>query len=891
MRVQPTSARPTAPPWIVLPAILALAYALAVVGAAWRAPDKGFLAFTGHRVVHVDDGGPASRAGLAAGDVITHVDGAPIASTFDYADRVLTRRPGDTVAISVRRGGEREDLAIRFERAPPPWGAIAATVLATVLLVLGLIARIGRGADPAARLLYRTVVVYALVYVGALSWAHLVVHPLLAAVFAIGLFAAPPIALDLALSFAEPLDAGARRQRKAAYVSSVILSLGCLIALGVAIADYRAARVTDRALLWVVGFVTAQLVFVVAQAGVAVLAQVRALARATGPARAQLRWIVAGNIACGVPSLVAIPLAVADLDHFLLVGYRPIVVTIAVLWFLAYGLAVLRVRLADVDAVLRTSLGYAVTTGAAAAVYLAVVLAIGVAAERAGGAGWWPHLAAGLAAAALFGPIRARVGAWIDRRFFRDRAHYVEALRQVSESIAVLREPEELAREVAERVVAAVRAESGSLRLRDDRELAAGRDGASPVTPPIAERGIVVTVGDPAAPLGWLVLGPRLSGDLYSTEDRDLLAALAGQLAVALANARAYGTIAAMSRSLEAQNVEIQGLRDRLEDENRYLRARVDAATEGAALVGESKAVRELVKTIERVAQSDASVLVLGESGTGKGLVARTLHALSPRAAGPFIHVDCGALAAGVFESELFGHERGAFTGAARLRHGHVELADGGTLFLDEIGELPLELQPKLLRVLETRSVVRVGGSAPVAVDVRFLAATHRRLTDMVAAGTFREDLFFRLHVVEVAVPPLRARRADLAALCDALIPRVARRCGRAPRPLSADALARLGAYGWPGNVRELENVLERALVLGDADTIAADELELPDRPAVPDDVDADAGHGEVMEEIEKKRLVAALRAAGGNQSSAARALGLPRTTFINKLRRYGLGG
>jgi transcriptional regulator with GAF, ATPase, and Fis domain len=258
------------------------------------------------------------------------------------------------------------------------------------------------------------------------------------------------------------------------------------------------------------------------------------------------------------------------------------------------------------------------------------------------------------------------------------------------------------------------------------------------------------------------------------------------------------------------------------------------------------------------------------------------------------MHVDCGAIAAGVFESELFGHERGAFTGAVRQRHGFFELADGGTLFLDEIGELPLALQPKLLRAVETGELFRVGATAPTRVDLRIVAATHRDLAAMAAAGEFREDLYFRLRVIELVVPPLRARKSDLSLLCQALLDRIARRTHRQPRPLGAEAMERLESYGWPGNVRELEHVLERATVLAEGEAIEIDDLGIPDIPAIPVQmlpVDDSVPHGEVMDEIERRRLVAALRASGGNRSRAARALGLPRTTFLNKLRRHGLLG
>jgi transcriptional regulator with GAF, ATPase, and Fis domain len=899
---------------IVVPAALSLAYAIAVVVVSWRAPDKGFQAFTGQRVVEVEPAGRAARAGLREGDVIVAVDGRSITGTLDYALRVLGRAPGDAVALGVARTGSGADgatgapveIEIALGASPPPWSALVATLLAAALLVLGLIARIGRPDELDARRFYRTTVIYAVVYVGALSWTRLIVHPVLAITFLLALFIGPALAFDLSIDFPHREDGRARRWRWPAIAMSALLGAGCAGALAVAISDYAGGG-GDRALRWMVVCVAAQLAWIPIYSGVGLVALIRAHRGAHGEQRAQLRWLLFGHGLTALPGLAAVPVAIVDIERFLLVRYQPFVVAIALLWFVGYGLAVLRIRLADVDALIRSSLGYAVTTGAAALIYLAVVLAAGLLTGRlVGETGPWPHLVAGLSAAAVFGPLRARVTGWVDRRFFRDRQHYVEALRRASESLAVLREPAELAREAVEHLVAAVRAESGALHVQQGGAwtvaFAVGPPPADPAPPLAPGDGISVAVADTrtGSEPAWLVLGPRKSGDLYSSDDRDLLAAIAGQLAVALANARAFGKIKALSRTLEAQNAEIRELRDRLEDENLLLRRRVEAATEGATLVGESRALRELARTAERVANSDANVLLLGESGTGKGLLARTLHAMSPRASGPFMQVDCGAIAASVFESELFGHERGAFTGAVRTRRGPIELAAGGTLFLDELGELPLALQPKLLRVLEERVVVRVGATEPVAVDVRIIAATNRDIEAMVARGEFREDLYFRLRVVEITVPPLRARRADLRALCDALLPRVARRCGRAVRSVAADALARMMAYAWPGNVRELENVLERALVLGQGDAITAADLDLPERAAIPEAIDAAevsggaAGepsrpHDAVMDDIERQRLAAALAAADGNQSHAAKALGMPRTTFINKLRRHGL--
>jgi transcriptional regulator with GAF, ATPase, and Fis domain len=885
-------------PWLVLPTLLGLTYAIAVVHVAWQAPDKGFQAFTGARIVDVEPGGIAERAGLREGDVIVAVDDKPIAGALDYAARVLRREPGDTVAFRVERGSAKTPVEANVALGPakPPWYALFGTLLAAVLLVLGVTARIGRPDDVYARRFYLVTAVNAVLFVGALSWTRLVVHPALGAVFLAALFFSPPFALQLSLDASYK---GKRAWRYVPFLWSGALAIACLIGIGLALTEYETS---DRALRWVVVCIAAQVTSIPFYSGIGLWAQVQQHRRATGERRAQLRWMLFGHALTALPGLVGIPIMALDIDRFLLVRVQPLIIAVALLWSLGYGLAILRIRLADVDALIRSSVGYVMTTSAAILVYVGVVLGAGwITGQLVDETGPLPHLVAGVAAAIVFGPIRGATTRWLDRRFFRDRRHYIEALRRAGESLALLREPAELAREAVEQIVAAVRAEGGALFVRRPGEgawhvaHAVGHVPPAPtgdLAPPPPRDGIGVPVAAPGAvdPPAWLVLGPRKSGDLYSSDDKDLLGALASQLAVALANARSFGEIKALSRTLESQNVEIRELRDKLEDENRFLRQRIEAATDGA-LVGDSRALRELRKTLDRVAKSDATVLLLGESGTGKGLLARLLHATSPRTDQPFMQVDCGAIAASVFESELFGHERGAFTGATRMRRGPIELAHGGTLFLDEIGELPLELQPKLLRVLEDKIVMRVGATQPVTVDVRIIAATNRDLEKMVASGEFREDLYFRLRVVEITVPPLRERRADLPALCESLLPRVARRAGYAIKPIAHDALARMMAYAWPGNVRELENVLERALVLGEGKEIAAADLELSDRaPAIEPIADETSRpHDAVMDDIERRRLSAALAAAEGNQSTAAKALGMPRTTFINKLRRHGL--
>jgi DNA-binding NtrC family response regulator len=330
-----------------------------------------------------------------------------------------------------------------------------------------------------------------------------------------------------------------------------------------------------------------------------------------------------------------------------------------------------------------------------------------------------------------------------------------------------------------------------------------------------------------------------------------------------------------------------------LREENRRLRAELSGEFRG--MVGDSAAIREVADTIRRAGPTDATVLVTGESGTGKELAARALHAESRRAGSPFIALNCSALPGELIESELFGHVKGAFTGADRDRAGVFEAADGGTLFLDEVGDLAPPAQAKLLRALEERRVTPVGTTASRPVDVRLIAATNRQLEEMAARGEFREDLLYRIQVVTLRLPPLRERRADIPALAIHFVAEFAARHDRPVRSLSAAARRALVAYDWPGNVRELRNVLERAVVLAETEEI--DVAALPPRvtgaTTAPGPVDAaladlpfTEARDRAMDAFERSFLAAALERHGGNVSATARALGLHRQSLQKILRR-----
>jgi two-component system, NtrC family, response regulator AtoC len=309
-------------------------------------------------------------------------------------------------------------------------------------------------------------------------------------------------------------------------------------------------------------------------------------------------------------------------------------------------------------------------------------------------------------------------------------------------------------------------------------------------------------------------------------------------------------------------------------------------------LLGNSAAMREVMSLVERVAPAEnTTVLITGETGTGKGMVSHALHRLSPRAKRPFINVTCSALAESVMESELFGHEKGAFTDARTTKSGLVELADGGTLFLDEIGELSANVQGKLLRFIEEKRFRRVGGTKDLSVDARVIAATNRDLEQEVEEGRFRADLYYRLSVIPIQIPPLRDRPGDVALLARSFLANFVREFGKRMRRISPDALELLERYPWPGNVRELRNVLERSVLLADGVELTPEMLppevrrprERSHGPAVRLEAD-----GLDLEELERRLLDAALERAGGNRTEAGRLLGLSRHQIRNRLQKWG---
>jgi formate hydrogenlyase transcriptional activator len=374
-----------------------------------------------------------------------------------------------------------------------------------------------------------------------------------------------------------------------------------------------------------------------------------------------------------------------------------------------------------------------------------------------------------------------------------------------------------------------------------------------------------------AGPLGVIAMGSRLANRL-GQKDLDLLSQISTQIALAVENAVAYGRVTAA--------------RDRLEEERLYLESEIRSEHNFEEIVGSSPALRAVLEQVSIVAPTSSTVLLHGETGTGKELIARAIHNNSPRRNRTLVKLNCAAIPAGLLESELFGHEKGAFTGALMQKKGRFELADGGTLFLDEIGDISLELQPKLLRALQEQEFERLGSTRTVHVDVRIIAASHRDIPAMIRNGQFREDLFYRLNVFPIEIPPLRERPSDIPPLVHYFVSRFSRRMQKQIKTIPKRAMEALTNANWPGNIRELENFIERAVIL-----TQGTELNVPLAELKKSSSRASVA-GSTFHDVERNTIITALKAASGKiagHGGAAERLGLKRTTLQNKMRRLNI--
>ncbi len=693
---------------------------------------------------------------------------------------------------------------------------------------------------------------------------------------------------------------------------------------------------------------------------------------ATSPGeRNQTRWILLATLLSFLPITWLLWDATIDPARLGMTRSAWPMFVVSLLYTLAYALSITRYKLMQAERFLNRGVVYVAVSVTAGLLYSGgLVVAALLIGERLKdeqtSIGAVVACLTAMMVLVLSGLARQRFQTVIDKRFHRDKYKFDQAMKKMSLAVDSLVDRTTLGRRLLDAAGDILRVEWGAIylaeggtagfslvafcgpeadeksldsknplvvRLREDRvsfrvlpgtlrdaEADRAADalislGGEIATPLITEGGLV----------GVLVLGPKRSGMPYEDEELTFLSALGSVATLAIHSAETQAT-------LESLNHELRDKVDKIAEQQRRIlilqeqitgRARVENNSVVGAIVkieappevfspikGSGRAVKKMLEVAKKVAASPSAVLIRGESGTGKELLAQAIHSASPRAAMPFVKVHCAALSQNLLESELFGHVKGAYTGADRDRIGRFQQADGGTLFLDEIGDINLEVQTKLLRVLQEKSFEKVGSSQPLAVDVRIVAATHQDLEALISGGRFREDLYYRLNVISIRTPSLRERREDIFELALHFLGRHSQRVGKGITGLDDAAIEILSAYDWPGNIRELENVIERAVVLADGPAITpedlSNEIRRPSRKKsrVVSAV-LHSGRGRSNSQVysaedepmdpeakayERRRLIDALEGANGVKSEAARLLGMPRSTLFSKLKKHGIG-
>jgi transcriptional regulator with GAF, ATPase, and Fis domain len=665
----------------------------------------------------------------------------------------------------------------------------------------------------------------------------------------------------------------------------------------------------------------------------------------------QVRWILWAGIGAALCIGYALVLAAVWRTDFALGGARIPMFLASLVFMLAYAIGIIRYKLMLIDQIISKGMWYYVLSyGATATVALGIAvgtLAVAVGKMPAVDQPGWIIAGIVMLAVILLIWVRDSWQHFVDRRFFREKYQLDKALQRMHREVGRLTDVQFLSermsiscRDVLQsswiglylsdgrangfRLTAAAGQSSGlpmqillpdefALALVDDptlqRVTPTTREGVSPVQTLLRQwqADLVHGLEIDGKLAGLVMLGPKESGMMYSAEDLTFLTALAQITGIALHCAKVHQDVTQLNEDLRLKADLISRQRQQITILQAELAtvARPDLASESTeqfrreAIIGHSPALEHIMDTVRKVAASETSVLLRGESGTGKELLAKAIHENSARHDGPLITVHCAALSAGLLESELFGHVKGAFTGAHSDKPGRFEMANGGTLFLDEIGDITPETQVKLLRVLQQREFERVGGTQTIQVDVRLIAATHQNLERLIADGKFREDLYYRLNVISVTLPPLRERFEDILELAVYFLRRAASRAGKRITKFEDESIDLLTRYPWPGNIRELQNVIERAVVLAEGETITVADLPVdltrsgtlvPAREANSRSESTGIPSGNADDPIvERLALIEALEKCGGNKARAARMLGLARSTYFSKLKKHGL--
>lgn len=838
------------------------------------------------------------------------------------------------------------------------------------IFTIGALAFWSRPTDYQARLFFAMCAVTIGAFVGGYHWWLIAAIPWLNVPFIACALLVPVVTLHFFLVYPEPKQFIGTHLRTtyAGLYAAPVIAFGGIVGLLMYSWFLRAEGIEHHARLLSAMTLLRNMIYVcLGVAGAYFLVTLSVLLHSfrhtTDPTHhGQVKWILSAGLAATVPVSYTLYLALFRQDEFALGAASLPMFIASLLFMLAYAVGILRFKLMLVDQVFSRGMLYYVLSFVVTAVYTLAVAASGL---------LWiystlrplPEVLAAvstvLVTVVLMGWVRDNFQRSLDRRFFREKYQLDKALKRVQQVTGHGTGPTVLAERMLSACRDAMGVEAAAVYLRTpagtDFQLlcASGIDEPQPAFPAlptlietlrrdISLQRTTPDVQDGTSPVqrllrelnvellhgleleediaGVVLLRRKVNGAAFTAEDLTFLTALGQMTGVALRSAQVQQQL---SEELRRKDDKIQEQQRRLQLLQTVLTSREKSPPlekepglfQRELIKGSSPAIQQVLETVRKVSSSDSSVLIRGESGTGKELLAQAIHENSPRRSGPMVSVHCGALSPSLLESELFGHVKGSFTGAFRDKIGRFEMANGGTLFLDEIGDIPLDTQIKLLRVLQEREFEQVGGTRTVHVDVRLIAATHRHLEQLITEGKFREDLFYRLNVIPVTLPPLRKRADDIFELAVFFLSRAAQRAGKQITHFDDDTLEALKLYPWPGNIRELENVIERAIVLADGSSLTV--RDLPQEIATyQESSDQESGlrtargpaprrtrlsigsrsgratavPTAILEGLpEREQLLNALAQSHGNKAEAARLLGLPRSTFFSRLRKHGL--
>jgi len=925
-------------------------------------PVTSFMHFT-RRLVALRGETPFDGKLPANSDVSEFEDRIPPLAEIE-AERWMDRERW--VEIEFRRPGEAGTIKTWLQIHPIPFSDTLLTfvwfLLNLGIFSVGALAFWTRPFDRPARLFFAMCIVTLGAFVGGYHWWVIASRLWLSIPFCICAILLPVVLLHFFLVYPRPKQLMAQHPRlMLAVLYTVPLAIMAALLSLMIYCSWLYHRDVPQpelmtALVWLRNCVHVSL----AVAGLYYLATLVALVSSFFTTRnsiehAQVKWILWAGLFSTLPVGYTFYLAQFMRVEFAM-GQGTIPMFIASLLFmLAYAVGILRYKLMLSDQIFSREVLYFVASFGATAVYsltIALCSLISIHQNMRTSRDALVVAATLMVGVILLAWLRDRFQRIIDRRFFREKYQLDKALQRMNQTVGQLAEPEMLARRMLGSCRDVLIVDRAALYLRDpeknvlrllasegdgkfplqfpaDEELqqtllgsstlqrvnTPARDGLSPVQQRLREldADLVHTLEIDGAVAGVVLLGPKRSAAPYTAEDLTFLTAMGQVTSVALQSAKVHQALGRLNDELRMkvdkiaeQQRQIAILQAEIMSRQEPVPAKEADTFRRDPIKGSSRAIQQVLETVRKVSDSQSSVLIRGESGTGKELLAQALHENSPRRDGPMIRVHCGALAPGVLESELFGHVKGAFTGAHRDRVGRFEMAQGGTLFLDEIGDISLETQVKLLRVLQERSFEPVGGTRTIHVDVRLIAATHQNLEQLIAEGKFREDLYYRLNVISITLPALREREDDVFELALHFLARAAARTGKRITYIDDAAVEALKRYHWPGNIRELENAIERAVVLAEGECITMHDLPsevlrptllpvhvLEAKPLRSRSDGESAARGESAAAAaglsEREQLLDALQRADGNKAQAARLLGMPRSTFFSKLKKHSI--